>query len=191
MKNWLILGTILTALLVVIAMAPSEEKNIALKVTAESEPVSLTNSTVEEFWQWDKEIRRGLEMVDNDWDELWRIPITDYSQGYIDEITVIQNLNELEQRLIEDEIIFRESKVPWGLPKKFHALATVITTDYARWARERRQCCENYRRALINGTVTTEFLYKNISDIEYADTFVIQGNESLLDLESKINKYLQ
>ena len=191
MKNWAILGGIL-ALILILAFATNEfsgkkQSYNDPKVTfTEMEEPKLTQQGKSKFWAWDRELRRGLDLVDNDWEELWQNTLTDFSQGYIDAQTVIYNLKELESRLIEDEMIFKEAKVPPEIPNNLQATAEVAKDAYARWARERRQSCEKYRLALMNDEVTQQTIQRTITAIENADASVIQGNTFLADLEKKI-----
>ncbi len=142
----------------------------------------------EAFWEWDAEIKRGIAVVDDDWEQLWQYTLTDFSNGYIDAPTAFQTLRELEHRLIEDEMIFRNAAIPQEISSMYRSQMNSIKNNFAEWAKMRRKGCEKFRFALADNAITPQSAQQSLDLINKGDVLMLKGNMDLGELENKIGE---
>ena len=138
------------------------------------------------FKEWDAKIQRGIVAVDNDWEQLYQNTITNFSNGYIDRNTAFQQLQELDKRLIADEMIFAQAVIPDKISSEHSKQMEMIKDNFVNWARARRLAAEKLRLAIMNGELNPQIAQQSIDLINSGDKLMMHANMFLAKLEIEI-----
>lgn len=113
--------------------------------------------------------------VDNDWAELWQTSLAGLSNGSVDQKTAYQNLQQLSHRLVDDEMLFRDTAVPSEATSEHRSALESAKRDYAEWAKKRREACDKMRLMVMKGTFPQQTMAEVTNLINTGDALVMSG----------------
>lgn len=118
--------------------------------------------------------------VDSDWAELWQASLAGLSNGSVDRKIAYQNLQQLSHRLVDDEMLFRDTVVPSDATSEHKSTLEAAKQDYAEWAKKRREACDKMRLMVMEGNFPQQKMAEVTNLINTGDALVMSGAAKII-----------